>query len=146
MHSQLIKSRARIAEEFTRIGFKIRSNPSNELPLMNVVIILAVPPSMDGQSVRMSREGGMWDEMKRTLSWIIKRLDPGEALEIQAQFRATDGGAAQFSPDTIFPVLARCEYAKLFSEVDIQSGVEDKLTIPVRAVVNVASTVLHRKV
>ena len=140
---QLVKSRVRHSKKFTRVGFKIRANPSNAETLHRIMILLAVPPNMDGQSVRMSRQGGMWDEMKRTVSWSIHKLDPGEAMEIQAQFLSV---GASTPPPSMFPVLVRCEYTKLFSSVEVLNEYSDSLSSPVRVRLNVSSRVLHRKV
>jgi hypothetical protein len=129
------------------VGFKIRANPSNEFPLARIMIMLAVPPNMEGKSVRMSRQGGLWDEMKRTIAWSVEKLEPGEALEIQAQFLSRDGGvmpASDRSPK--FPVLVRCDYPKLFSSVEILSDYVDSLFTPVRIRLSSTSLVLHRKV
>ena len=130
-----------------RVGFKVRANPSNEFSLMRVKILLAVPPNVDGQSVRMSRQGGMWDEMKRTVAWSIKSLDPGEGIEIQTQFLSVDGGASS-TRDRIakFPVLVRCDYSRLFSAVEVLGDFDDGVSSPIRVIPSSISRVLHRKV
>jgi hypothetical protein len=144
---QLVKSRVGTVGELVRVGFKVRANPTNDFSLMRTMIILAVPLNVDGQSARMSKQGGMWDEMKRTVTWLIKTLDPGEALEIQAQFQAVDGGLVHASDRAAkFPVLVRCDCNRLFSSVEVLGDFEDGLSTPIRVIPSSASRVLHRKV
>jgi hypothetical protein len=93
----------------------------------------------------MSRKGGAWDEMKRTISWTVDKLDPGEALEIQAQFESVDlpnggGGAPKF------PLLVRAEYATLFSSIELNSDFIDALSCPVKTKLTQSGRILHRKV
>ena len=112
------------------------------------MIVLAVPPSVDGQSVRMSRPGGMWDEMKRTVTWSVGDLEAGSALEIQTQFTSLEGGGSGTSsrPLPKFPVLVRCDYMKLFSAVEVLGDVDDGFSTPIRVMPSSFSRVLHRKV
>ncbi len=102
---------------------------------------MAVPPNMDGASVRLSRSGGVWDEMKRTIAWSIKSLQPGEALEIQAQFSSMDGQRS-----ASFPVLVRTEYPRLFSAVEVVNEYRDDVTPAIRLETACAGRLLHRKV
>jgi len=146
---QLVKSRVRLSRDSTRVGLKIRANPSNELPLTRIIIMLAVPPTIDGDSVRMSRQGGLWDEMKRTVSWSIPNLDPGEAMEIQAQFHSLNaGGTHSATMDRLltFPVLVRCDYPKLFSSVEVVAEYVDSLSSPIKIIVDSSARIIHRKV
>ena len=136
-HSKLVKSRVRAEKGFARVGFKIRTNPTNEHPVTNVVIILAVPPDVDGEHCKASREGGSWEELKRTLTWCVPTLAPGEALEVQAQFpllEQTDKGPK-------FPILVRCDFPTFFSDLEIFS--KENL---VKVNVCFSGRVMHRKV
>jgi hypothetical protein len=141
---KLVKSRVQFGGKFSRIGFKVRANPTNMHVLTRVVILLAVPPYVKGDKVRMSRKGGAWDELKRTISWTLDSLEPGEALEIQAQFESVDipsvGGALKF------PLLVRAEYPALFSSVEMNSDFIDALSTPIKIKLSQSGRVLHRKV
>lgn len=100
---------------------------------------------MDGDSVRMSRQGGVWDEMKRTIAWSVKSLQPGETLEIQTQFASLDGYAQSKRLPT-FPVLVRSEYPTLFSSVEVVNEYGDAVTPAVQLETACAGRLLHRKV
>ena len=125
--------------------------------------MLAVPPHVDGRSAKMSRKGGVWDEMKRTISWVVPQLQPGEALEVQAQFEsistvsaAADGAeenAANTSASSVvmgsasrFPVLVRGEYPGIFSSLELKADFRDVLSHPIKMKLNRSGRVLHRKV
>jgi hypothetical protein len=133
-----VKSRVSASNVQARAGFKIRANPNNEHTLKNIVVMLAVPPDVDAENVKMSRKGGVWEELKRTLSWRIDELEPGKALEIQAQFSLLD----KVDKPPKFPVLVRCDYPSLFSgvELTVDEGSSVKMKL------NESARILHRKV
>jgi hypothetical protein len=132
-----VKSRVSALKGFARVGFKIRANPNNEHSLANMITIIAVPPDVDGGHCKMSRKGGSWDDLKRTLTWRIPSLAPGEATEIQAQFPFIEGN--ERSPK--FPVLVQCDCLQTFSKVDVTTS-EDSLRIKS----STSGRVIHRKV
>lgn len=141
--SQLVKSRVQVSQAFSRAGFKIRANPSNEYTLTGMVIMLAVPPYVKGSSARMSRPGGVWNEMKRVISWDVDRLEPGEAMEVQLQFESMDG---TWDREPKFPVLVRADCPRLFTSLELRSDYSDGLSRLVSASVTTSARVLHRKV
>jgi len=135
---QLIKTKVGVANGHARVGFKIRANPHLEKVLQEVVIILAVPPDVNGERCKLSRSGGSWEELKRTVSWLVDKLEPGKALEIQAQFPLVEENTTK-TPR--FPVLVRCSYAPIFCGIEIEAGADSQ---PIE--VNEAGHLLHRKV
>jgi hypothetical protein len=122
---------------FSRVGFKIRANPNNDDALTDMVVMIAVPPDVNGSRCKMSRKGGSWDELKRTLTWCIASLAPGEALEIQAQFPLMEDNSRVLK----FPVLVQCQYNFLFSNVAVSCKDNN-----VRLALSTSGQVLHRKV
>lgn len=149
-----MKSRVLAAENYCRVGVKVRSNPSNDSPLRDLAILLAVPPGIQGETVRMSRQGGIWDGMKRTVTWTMEKLHPGEVLEVQAQFEtiaaSKDGkeieGQQALLRTPKFPVLVRCHTDDLFSEIEIAADYTDDTSIRVNLDLNKSVRILHRKV
>jgi hypothetical protein len=138
-----------VTNDVSRVGFKVRANPSNTEPLNNMVILIAVPPFVQGETVKMSRKGGVWDEMKRTICWIIDELEPGEVLEIQAQFQSGNlRNLAQV--DLQFPVLVRADVPRLFSGISISTDYKgehsDDSIVSVNNKVSQCTRILHRKV
>lgn len=109
-----------------------------------MVILLAVPPYVKGETVKMSRRGGVWDEMKRTISWNVEQLEPGEALEVQVQFESLDMGGGDRAPK--FPLLVRAECPLLFSSVELKSDFSEELPSSVEMKLNSSGRILHRKV
>lgn len=94
----------------------------------------------------MSRKGGVWDEMKRTICWTVEKLEPGEVLEIQAQFQS---GKKQnlAHVDLQFPVLVRADVQKLFSGLNVSTEYnQDSESAPVKSNVSHSTRILHRKV
>jgi hypothetical protein len=114
-----------------------------------MVVVIAVPPDMDGENCKMSRKGGSWDELKRTMTWTwcvdslnpgdaMDSLNPGDAIEIQAQFPVLEGSV---KPPQ-FPVLVKCDYPVLFSAIDLTISDDFDAEMKLR----VQASVLHRKV
>lgn len=115
-----------------------------------MVIMIAVPPPFHEEMIRMSREGGIWDEMKRTITWSIEKLVPGETLELQIQF--VTGGQRQPQAATTtttlptFPLLVRSEYPALFSAVEVVNEYYDTISPAIQLQTARAGRILHRKV
>lgn len=121
------------------MGFKVRSNPHNKTPLQSLYIVMAVPPDVEGEKCKMSVKGGSWNEMKRTLTWLVKELAPGKAIEIQAQFPALENATLSSAPK--FPILIKAVYTDLYSEISVESANTD-CDVKVRT----STCLLHRKV
>ena len=112
-----------------------------EFVLKDVVIILAVPPEVDGERCRLSRAGGAWEELKRTVSWKVDEIQPGKALEIQAQFPLLeDANNSPSSKTPRFPVLVRGSYSPLFGGIVIEADGSQPIKL------TESGRVLHRKV
>ena len=145
VHYQLVKTKVQVAKKYCRLGIKIRSNPENLHSLTQLAVIVAVPPDVHGESVRLSRKGGVWDAMKRIVAWSIETLGPGELIEIQAQFDFVGGEASSRNPK--FPVLVRCDAQKeQFSNIEVTSDVLDQFSTPAKVLLARSVRILHRKV
>ena len=146
----MIKSRVRASQEYARVGFKIRANPTNDSSMKNIIVMMAVPPDVDGEHVKTSRKGGSWEELKRTLCWSVDEIEAGKALEIQAQFNLLEGGNMNTTNNNNrvpkFPVLVRCDYPSLFSSLELSNEYHDEQSIPIRIKVSTSARILHRKV
>lgn len=127
------------------MGIRIRANPQNGYILADVAILVIVPLDMDGSSLTMSRKDGVWDAMKRSLTWTIQELAPGEIVDIQAQFKAIEGVSSSEATSK-FPVLARSSGITTFSRIDMNSDYTEDGSVPVDIDVRRSSTVLYRKI
>lgn len=110
----LVNSKVQVASKHCRVRIKIRSNPSNEQPIQHIVILVAVPPNIDGETLKMSTRGGMWDPMKRLIVWSAPFLASGETTEVKMQFENLSSITSSDPPK--FPILVRCD------------GVDDQLS------------------
>jgi hypothetical protein len=150
---QLVKRKINVLPGFVRVGFKVRTNPHNTSSLQSLYIVMAVPPQVEGEKCKMSIKGGSWNEMKRTLTWLVKELAPGKALEVQAQFptvvgndhmdaaTVTGGATMSLVAEPKFPILVKAIYQGLYSELIVDcadAGYEMK--------VRTTGCLLHRKV
>jgi hypothetical protein len=128
------------------LGIRIRANPQNGYVLTDIVVLMFVPLDIDGERATMSRKGGIWDEMKRTLTWTIEELSPGETIDIQAQLECIEGMPSSDGTSSKFPVLARCKGCPTFSKIDINSDYKQEGSVPVDLQVHRSTTVLYRKI
>jgi hypothetical protein len=113
------------------------------MPLKKMVIMMVVPPDVDGSSGTYSRQGGMWDDLKRTLCWTHDELEAGEKMDIKAQFQCTESDNAT----PTLPILTRCDGGSLFSRVEVCSDYTDDSSPAVQLYIDqIKSTVLYRYV
>jgi len=162
----LVKTKVRAFHDIqkVRVGIKIRSNPANTVSMTRLAVIMAVPPDVNGETVLMSKEGGVWDSMKRLIAWSLEPLEPGHVIEVQCQLDFMVPSQDKNRPTPRFPVLIRCDAIdEQFSNVDI-SGIHDptiqdtdghhehqqsspaSASSPVKINVSRSTRILHRKV
>mmetsp|Transcript_7770 Transcript_7770/g.14649 ORF Transcript_7770/g.14649 Transcript_7770/m.14649 type:complete len:417 (+) Transcript_7770:174-1424(+) len=106
----LVNVKVRVAGDVCRVGVKIRSNPIHTHNLDNLVVLIAIPPDVSGESAKMSRQGGVWDPIKRVIVYKYDVIQSGETVDLQMQFDYVpsirkDGQNAMLPR---FPVLVRC--------------------------------------
>jgi len=145
---QLLKTKSHQKNDRCRLGVRIRANPQNTYILRDIVVLIIVPLDLDGENVTMSRRGGVWEKMKRTLIWNIDKLDPGEIIDIQAQFKSNmerepGEGISEYYK---FPVLARCNGNTSFSKIDLNTDYKEDGSCPIGIDLERSATTLYRKV
>lgn len=151
-------SKVRVAGKFCRVGVKIRSNPACKQPVRNVVVLMAIPPDVDGETMKMSINGGTWDPMKRVIVWSWRQLPSGDTMEVQLQFHYL-GGFVEDADKTPprFPILVRCDgIMDQLSDIAINVGGKDesqegniesnKEETPYHLVLSQTYRIFHRKV
>lgn len=122
-----VQTRVRLHGIFCRVALQISSNPANEDDLTDLTIIMAVPPSVKGETLTTSPPGGVWNAAKRSVLWCVAELGDGEKFQLQAQFEMEPTSAGKDSPSSTerekpsFPVLVRCQcmYTQL-SDIELE--------------------------
>jgi len=140
---QLVNSKVQVASKYCRVSIKIRSNPSNEQSIKHLIVLVAVPPNIDGETIKMSTSGVIWDPMKRLVIYTAPELSSGETMEVQLQFELV-------SSDGIpkFPILVRCDGEKdqlSNIAIQIQGNAEDKISDSNNFILSKAYRLVHRK-
>eukprot|EP00526_Cylindrotheca_closterium_P016685 CAMPEP_0113630856 /NCGR_PEP_ID=MMETSP0017_2-20120614/16034_1 /TAXON_ID=2856 /ORGANISM="Cylindrotheca closterium" /LENGTH=330 /DNA_ID=CAMNT_0000541341 /DNA_START=1 /DNA_END=990 /DNA_ORIENTATION=- /assembly_acc=CAM_ASM_000147 len=125
----LLKTKVKRTGMQCQVGIRIRANPKNRRPLEKMVIMMVIPPDINGNSAVMSRKGGLWDDLKRILSWTHDKLHAGEFIDIRAQFQCADLGA---DATTTLPILVRCDGRSLFSRIEFSTENSNGSTRPVK--------------
>jgi len=117
-----VQTRVRPHGIYCRVALQISSNPANEDDLTDLTIIMAVPPTVRGETLITSPPGGVWDPEKRSVLWCVAELGEGEKFQLQAQFEMDQEAEASDGKPS-FPVLVRsqCMYAQL-SDVELEVG------------------------
>jgi len=127
----------------------MRANPTNNVPLTNGTILIAVPPNVRGESVKTSLVGSVWDSMKRVVAWPLNNIEPGQLLEVQAQFEFESPSKPDAPPPATpkFPVLVRCDAKdEQFSDLQLSTDANDNQFRPIKLKVSRSVRILHRKV
>jgi hypothetical protein len=145
---KLLKTKSHQKNNRCRLGVRIRANPQNTYILRDIAILIIVPVGLDGENVTMSRKGGVWDDIKRSLVWSITKLDPGEIIDIQAQFKCNaEGGPSERDVESFkFPVLARCKGDTNFSKIDLNTDYNEDGSSPIGMDLKRSATILYRKI
>ena len=123
---QRVQTRVRYEQSHWRVALQISSNPHNDDSLMDLTIIMGVPPEVDGESLTTSPLGGVWNASKRSVIWCVSELGGGEKFQLQARFEVAPNSPAEYEDEDKpkFPVLVRCQcmYAQLSDiEIDVRS-------------------------
>lgn len=113
----LVQSKSVIVESTStcRISVQIRSNLSNRGDLSDFTIVVAIPTTLRGNTVRVTRGNhGAFDATKRIVTWKVGSLAHGESCLVSAE--------AEVAP----------EVATLMRDNQLAAGVaEDKVKCPV---------------
>lgn len=121
----LVQAKAAVVKEMAcRVSVQIRSNLSNQGDLSNFTIVVAIPTTLKGDTLKITRgDYGIWDANKRIITWKIGNLPHGESCLVSAEADLTSSVVNvlrdnPFEPQALegkirCPVLVRC-----LSEVD----------------------------
>lgn len=111
----------KVDESYCRVALQISSNPNNEAGLDELTIIMGVPDEVKGDTLVTQPEGGVWNEAKRSVIWVVSELGTGEKFLLQARFEVEDHFDFRASEEPKFPVLVRCQclFAQL-SDVELE--------------------------
>ncbi len=135
--AKLIKTKLETIEKGRyRLGIRVRANPKNDYILQNLVVLVVVPPDVN---VDDPPEGGIWDELKRTLSWTCGSLQSGHGVYIQPTFTTNT-----INDSRRFPILLHSQGDHLFSRLDIRGNTIDER--PLDLEVQHETTILYRKI
>ena len=104
-----------------RVGVKVRANPTNTKNINNIAILMAVPPDVSGETMKISLRGGVWDPMRRLIIWSAPSMKNGQTIEYQLQFEYMPVNANVLPA---FPILVRCDADNQLSNVEIEVGGE----------------------
>ena len=121
----LVSTRVRVAGKVCRVGVKIRSNPSNKQQVKNAIVLVAIPPDVNGESVKMSIKNGAWDPLKRVIVYKCEDMKSGETVDMQLQFEylAPTLDAKEVANMPRFPVMVRCEgFNEKLSSIELKVG------------------------
>ena len=139
---QLLKTKVQPSKSACRLGIRIRANPHIVHAVKKVVVVTVVPPNIDGTGASFKPRSGVWNELKRTVSWALDDLQAGGTVDLQANFKCS-----QTTTDASkFPVLVHCSVTNPFSCVEVCA---DKWTddySKVQLEISRTSRVLYRNV
>lgn len=62
------------------VAIQLRSNLNNKGSLKALTATVAVPPTVIGTSLEIKQGEGIFDDLKRTITWTLKELPVGKSL------------------------------------------------------------------
>ena len=134
-------------------------NRSYQYGLQDMIILMSVPPGIQGESMIASRKECKWDSLKRLVVWTIPKLNAGSVLEDSMQFQMNPNSTTftsgtenhvttsehALSPN--FPAIVRCTGSDRISGIDINIGMMSKDLQPnqkLEADISRSFTLIHR--
>lgn len=102
-----MQTRVKTEQGSCRVALQISSNPNNEATLTDLTIIMGVPEEVYGETLVTQPAGGVWNESKRSVIWVVPELGEGEKFQLQARFDMEERDTDTEKPK--FPVLVRCQ-------------------------------------
>lgn len=125
-----VQTRVRLEEKHWRVALQISSNPHNENSLVDLTIIMGVPPFINGESLTTSPPGGVWNASKRSVIWCVSELSGGEKFQLQAKFEVDSNSSDHFEEEKPkFPVLVRCQcMSTQLSDIELEVSDIPQLT------------------
>jgi hypothetical protein len=129
----LVQSKMVLKSTTCRVSVQIRSNLSNKGDISNLVIIVAIPTTLCGETVHVTRgKHGTWDATKRIVTWKIGTLPHGESCLVSTEAEVSsavasllhEGDAMMVIKKKVHcPVMVRCS-----SEMDQVSNIRLSVT------------------
>jgi hypothetical protein len=91
-----------------RIAVQVRSKLSNKGDLEDFTIAVAIPERVNAGTVEVLRGEGEFDELKRTIKWVMPHLPKGESFMVSAEAKLWSDATPEDERNLRFPVLLRC--------------------------------------
>lgn len=102
----LLERKTMISGTNCRLAVQVRSKLTNQGNMQDFTIAVAVPEIVNGDSIRIVRGEGYYDELKRTIQWKLPDLERGNSFMVSAQLTFWKEQTAD--AEVQFPVLLRC--------------------------------------
>lgn len=91
-----------------RVAVQVRSKLTNKGDLEDFTIAIAVPERVNGATVKVVHGDGVWDDLKRSIKWKVKKLEKGSSFMVAAQAEMWSPVPAGEKNSIRFPILVRC--------------------------------------
>lgn len=95
-----------------KVAVQIRSNLNNVGSLVDISLVMAVPATVIGKTIKIvpGPGSGSYDELKRTIRWNVDELKKGNSIVFAAEVLV--GSSVLMDDFPKFPVLLRCKSVK----------------------------------
>ena len=127
------------------LRIQIRSNLNNIGSLLDIILVIAVPPTVLGNTVKiLPGEGtGAFDRLKRIIRWEIKELKQGNSIVFGAEVEIGSMMLVDELPK--FPVLLRCRSTEdTVSSIQLDCKELDGHPVRLKVVQERSFQLLHR--
>jgi len=88
------------------IAIQIRSNLNNTGSVKDLILVAAIPLTIIAETLIVIDGNGIYDDLRRTITWNVKEITKGGSLMVEAQAEVVS--SLSFDQLPAIPVLIRC--------------------------------------
>ena len=126
------------------VAVQIKSNTNNISPLRDIVISMAVHPSMVAKSL-LIEDDGSYDELRRLVTWKLRDLPVGKTHTVRIKGNLISSYASDTTKVPSFPIILKCDSKNdMIGSVKINTECEEPKRSKVTTNTYYSCRILHR--
>ena len=131
-------------DDSCQVAVHIKSNTNNISPLKDIVISMAVHPSMIAKSL-IIEDDGSYDELRRLVTWKLKDLPVGKTHTFRIRGNLISSYASDTTKVPSFPIILKCDSKNdVIGSVKIIAECEEPMISKVTTNTFYSCRMLHR--
>jgi hypothetical protein len=100
------------------VKIQAKKNTHSKGTIENILVAMAVPPTVIGKSLKINSGHGVYDDLKRIVKWNVSKLENGNTIHFEAEAKVANKIIGERDVPS-FPIILRCS-----SKEDTVSSIE----------------------